>query len=147
PQFGGLSPVIQQAMAAGQMWQSARFTDFASRVISQPAFRQAVIERLESEELPEEQAVDAPFSSQQVLEAVERGIEESAAIQPAENVEAAVTSMFTWWANLPPDLRSLVIQLIVVVLGLAFEYSVLVKDQPNLQQPASQRVKIVQKIT
>lgn len=147
PQVGGLSRLIQQAMVNGQIWESDRIIDFASRVISQPAFRQAVIERLESEVLPAEQAVDANYSSQQVLEAVERGIEESLAIQDADEIQASVNSMFSRWSKLPPDLRSLAITLLSGLLLLVADHAFFGKDQPPSHLPNNQRVKIVQMIS
>lgn len=147
PAFGGISQAIQQAMSASQLWQSSRVTDFASRILRESDFRDAFMKQLESEALVEAQPEAAQFSTQQVLDAVERGLEESGILQPTENVEAAVGSMFSWWAKLPPDLRTLTIALVVAILSLVIEYGVFVKDQPTSQLPAKQRVQIVQKIT
>ncbi len=147
PAFGGISQAIQQAMSASQLWQSSRVTDFASRILRESDFRDAFMKQLESEPLVEVQPEAAQFSTQQVLDTVERGLEESGILQPTENVEAAVGSMFSWWAKLPPDLRTLTIALVVAILSLVIEYGVFVKDQPTSQLPAKQRVQIVQKIT
>lgn len=147
PAFGRISQAIQQAMSVSQLWQSTRITDFASRILQDANFRDAFMKQLESEPLVEAQSEAAQFSSQQVLDVVERGLEESGILQPTDNVEAAVGSMFSWWAKLPPDLRTLTIGLVIAVLSLVLEYGVFVKDQPTSQLPANQRVKIVQKIT
>ncbi|MEO8428183.1 MAG: hypothetical protein ABI651_13820 [Verrucomicrobiota bacterium] len=147
PAFGGMSQAIQEAMAASQLWQSSRITDFASRILRETEFRDAFLKRLESEPFTEAQPEAGMASTQEVLDAVECGLEESGNVQPTENVEAAVGRMFSWWAKLPPDLRSFTIALVVVILGLVIEYGLFVKDQPTSQLAAKQRVKIVQKIT
>ena len=146
PAFGGISRAIQQAMAASQLWQSAPITDFASRVIRDAEFREAVLQRLESEPFADAQPEAAQISTEQILEAVEGGIEEAEGLKPADSVEAAVTNMFSSWEKLNPDLRAIVIGLIVMILHLTLEHSVL-KDQSTSQLPVKQRVKIVQKIT
>lgn len=147
PVFGGVSQAIQQAMSVSQLWQSSRITDFASRILRETDFRDAFMKHLESEPLVEAQPEAARFSSEQVLDAVERGLEESGILHPTENVEVAVGSMFSWWAKLPPDLRTLTVGLVIAILGLVLEYGVFVKDQPTSQLPAKQRVQLIQKIT
>ena len=86
------------------------------------------------------------LGAEQILEAVERGIEEAGGLKPGDNVDAAVTNMFSWWGKLHPDLRAIVIGLNIMILHLTLEHSFL-KDQSTSQLPVNQRVKIVQKIT
>lgn len=147
PAFGGMSQAIQQAMATSQLWQSSRITDFASRILREIEFRDAFLQRLEAEPVGDCQPGVTQVSTQQVLGAVEQGLEESGILQPTENVEAAMAKMFSWWSRLPHDLRTLAITLLAGVILLVIEYGHFVKDQPTSQLPANQRVKIAQKIT
>jgi hypothetical protein len=146
PSFVGISQAIQSAMSVSQLWQSPRITDFASRILRETDFRNAIIKHLEAESLVVVQPEATQFSSEQVLHAVERGLEESGILRSTENTEAAFGSMFSWWAKLPPDLRNLAIGVVIAIVSLVLEYGFFQEDKPNSQLPEKARVKIVQKI-
>lgn len=142
-----ISKAIESALAASRVWQSAGITNLASRILHEVEFRQAFMDRLESENLTAVPAADSEIPTGQILEAIETGIEESGLAQNPQDVRASLNTLFSGWAKLPPALQNAVVQLIIGILLLAINHSVFEKHDPSIQVTVNQRVKIVQQIT
>lgn len=145
--LGGTSQVFQQAISANQLWQSRSISEFASRILRETEFRNALIKRLESEPVPETPPDTGSVSIETALNTIEQGLADSGVLQGSHNSELAVAQMFSWWSKQPTDVRSLTIALLVAIMSLVIEYGVFAKEQTDSELPLTQRVKIVQKIT
>jgi hypothetical protein len=142
-----ISKAIESALTARQVWQSAGIASLASRISHEVEFRQAFMDRLESENLKAVRAADSEIPTEQILKAIETGIEESGLAQNSQDVQASLNRLFSGWAKLPPTLQNAVVQLIIGILLLTINHSIFEKLNPSLQITINQRVKIVQQIT
>jgi hypothetical protein len=138
-----ISKALESVLATSQVWQSVGVADLASRIMREVEFRQAFLERLDSEDLATVKTLDLEIPTDKILEAIERGIEESGVTQQSENTQTSLNRLFSGWMKLPQDLRTLVIGILLLVI----QYSIFEKHSSSLQIAINQRVKIVQNVT
>ena len=116
---------------------------FASRVFKEAEFRQAFLDRFESESSQVVKLTKSEINIEETLQTIELGIAESGVAQASNDVQTSLNTFFAWFNKLNPALRELIIAIIAGVLLMVADHAIY--DKKEKASPTN--IKIVQKIT
>ena len=144
PQVDAISKAIEAGMTVGKLLQANPLADFTERILREVEFRNALIDRLSTESRTPFSPDDTRIPTEQVLEALEAGIQESGIARNTGDPKTEVHVLFAQWNKLPTDLRAFIISVLAGMLVLLFQA---MSSRPQSVTNINQQVKIVQKVT